>query len=73
MSLLSRCGVMRRVAEPLIQGQYDALLSFTRNEGAGRLQTSTRLKNFNTKNYARRCRGNWRSGCTAVESSYRGR
>jgi lysozyme len=40
------------VKVPLTQGQYDALVSFTYNEGAGRLQTSTLLKALNTGNYA---------------------
>ena len=30
-----------RTPWPLSQGQYDALVSFTYNEGAGRLQSST--------------------------------
>jgi lysozyme len=40
------------VTVPLSQGQYDALVSFTYNEGAGRLQTSTPLKVLNAGNYA---------------------
>jgi GH24 family phage-related lysozyme (muramidase) len=36
----------------LTQGQYDALVSFTYNEGAGRLQSSTLLKVLNAGNYA---------------------
>jgi lysozyme len=40
------------VTVPLTQGQYDALVSFTYNEGAGRLQTSTLLKYLNAGNYA---------------------
>lgn len=40
------------VKVPLKQGQYDALVSFTYNEGAGRLQTSTLLKVLNMGNYA---------------------
>jgi lysozyme len=36
----------------LSQGQYDALVSFTYNEGAGRLQTSTLLTLLNAGNYA---------------------
>jgi lysozyme len=37
---------------PLKQGQYDALVSFTYNEGAGRLQSSTLLKVLNAGDYA---------------------
>jgi lysozyme len=40
------------VTMPLTQGQYYALVSFTYNEGAGRLQTSTLLKDLNGGNYA---------------------
>lgn len=39
------------VTVPLSQGQYDALVSFTYNEGAGRLQSSTLLKVLNAGNY----------------------
>jgi lysozyme len=35
-----------------MQGQYDALVSFTYNEGAGRLQSSTLLKVLNAGDYA---------------------
>jgi lysozyme len=37
---------------PLSEGQYSALVSFTYNEGAGRLQSSTLLKELNVGNYA---------------------
>jgi lysozyme len=40
------------VTVPLTQGQYDALVSLTYNEGAGRLQTSTLLKVVNAGSYA---------------------
>jgi lysozyme len=40
------------VTVPLTQGQHDALVSFTYNEGAGRLQSSTLLKDLNAGNYA---------------------
>jgi GH24 family phage-related lysozyme (muramidase) len=43
--------VLRLVNVNLTQGQYDALVSFTYNEGAGRLQTSTLLKLLNAHNY----------------------
>jgi GH24 family phage-related lysozyme (muramidase) len=39
------------VTVPLTQGQYDALVSFTYNEGAGRLQSSTLLKDLNVGDY----------------------
>jgi lysozyme len=40
------------VTVPLGQAQYDALVSFTYNEGAERLQTSTLLQALNAVNYA---------------------
>jgi lysozyme len=40
------------VKVPLSQGQHDSLVSFTYNEGAGRLQTSTLLKVLNAGDYA---------------------
>ena len=40
------------VKVPLTQGQHDAFVSFTFNEGAGRLQSSTLLKMLNAGNYA---------------------
>jgi len=39
------------VKVPLTQGQYDALTSFTFNEGAGKLQGSTLLKLLNKGQY----------------------
>jgi lysozyme len=36
----------------LTQGQFDALVSFTYNEGAGKLQSSTLLRYLNAGNYA---------------------
>jgi lysozyme len=44
--------VTHLVTVPLTQGQYDALVSFTYNVGAGRLQSSTLLKDLNAGNYA---------------------
>jgi lysozyme len=41
--------VTHLVTVSLTQGQYDALVSFTYNEGAGRLQSSTLLKDLNAK------------------------
>jgi GH24 family phage-related lysozyme (muramidase) len=43
--------VERLVTVPLSQGQYDALVSFAYNEGAGRLQSSTLLRVLNAWNY----------------------
>jgi GH24 family phage-related lysozyme (muramidase) len=40
------------VTVPLTQGQHDALVSWTYNEGAGRLQTSTLLKLLNAGDYS---------------------
>ena len=42
----------RLVKVPLNQNQYDALLSFTFNVGAGHLAESTLLKKLNAYNYA---------------------
>jgi lysozyme len=39
------------VKVPLSQGQYDALVSFTFNMGAGRLQSSTLLRVLNLRQY----------------------
>ena len=39
------------VKVPLTQGQYDSLVSFTYNEGAGRLQSSTLLKDLNASDF----------------------
>jgi lysozyme len=39
------------VSVPLSQNQFDALVSFTYNEGTGALKGSTLLKNLNGKNY----------------------
>jgi lysozyme len=44
--------VQHLVKVPLTQNQFSALCSFTYNEGAGRLQTSTLLKVLNAGNYA---------------------
>lgn len=40
------------VKVPLSQHQFDALVSFTYNEGAGALRESTLLKKLNEKDYA---------------------
>jgi lysozyme len=44
--------VSRLVAVPLTQGQFDALVDFCFNVGAGRLATSTLLKELNARQYA---------------------
>jgi lysozyme len=44
--------VMRLVTVPLTQGQFDGLVSWTYNEGQGRLRDSTLLKLLNADNYA---------------------
>jgi lysozyme len=43
--------VARLVKVPLTQGQFDALVDFTFNLGAGRLQSSTLLKDINAGKY----------------------
>jgi len=44
--------VNEAVKVPLTQNQFDALVSFTYNEGTGALQGSTLLVKLNEKNYA---------------------
>ena len=44
--------ISRLVAVPLSQGQFDALVDFCFNVGAGRLATSTLLKELNEGQYA---------------------
>jgi lysozyme len=45
-------GVHHLVQVPLTQGQYDALVDFTFNEGTSKLQNSTLLHLLNTGQYA---------------------
>ena len=45
--------VNRYVTVPLTQNQFDALVSFTYNLGAGALRSSTLLKKLNQGNYKR--------------------
>lgn len=47
--------VQRLVKVPLTQGQFDALVDFVFNLGAGRLAASTLLKDLNAGNYAAAC------------------
>jgi len=62
------------VAVPLTQGQYASMVSFTFNEGAGRLQSSTLLKVLNAKEYgggAKTVRGlGLRRRCEAAGTGY---
>lgn len=44
--------VAKLVKVPLTQGQFDALVDFVYNLGAGRLQSSTLLRMLNKKEYA---------------------
>lgn len=48
---IAEAAVTRLVTVPLTQGQFDALVSFTYNEGQGRLRDSTLLKLLNNRNY----------------------
>jgi lysozyme len=43
----AEAAVTRMATAPLTQGEFDALVSFTYNEGQGRLRDSTLLKLFN--------------------------
>ena len=47
----AEAAVTRLVRVPLTQGQFDALVSFTYNEGQGRLRDSTLLKLLNAGCY----------------------
>jgi len=48
----AEAAVTRLVEMPLTQGQFDGLVSFTYNEGQGRLRDSTLLKLLNAGSYA---------------------
>lgn len=47
----AEAAVRRLVTVSLTQGQFDALVDFTYNLGAGNLQSSTRLKDLNAGDY----------------------
>lgn len=47
----AEAAVTRLVTVPLTQGQFDALVDFTYNLGAGNLETSTLLRDLNAGNY----------------------
>ena len=48
----AEAAVTRLVTAPMTQGQFDGLVSFTYNEGQGRLRDSTLLRLFNAGNSA---------------------
>jgi lysozyme len=50
--LASETAVVRLVKVPLTQGQFDALVDFVFNLGAGRLASSTLLSYLNQRRYA---------------------
>ncbi len=47
----AEAAVTRLVSVPLTQGQFDALVSFTYNEGQGRLRNSTLLRLVNAEKF----------------------
>lgn len=49
---IAESAVQRLVRVPLTQGQFDALVDFVFNLGAGRLAASTLLRDLNAGNYA---------------------
>jgi lysozyme len=48
----AECGVLRLIIVPLTDGQFDALVSFTFNLGAGALQRSTLRRKVNRGDHA---------------------
>ncbi len=63
------------ITVPLTQGQFDALVSFTYNLGAGRLRESTLRRKLNAGDYSGAAKefGKWISKGTAYESGLRRR
>lgn len=63
------------VTVPLTQGQFDALVSFTYNLGAGRLRKSTLLRLLNSGDYSGAAKqfGRWINKGTSFESGLRRR
>ncbi len=61
---VAEAAVRRLVRVPLTQGQFDALVSFVFNLGAGRLSGSTLLAKLNARDYAGAARefGRWVKG-----------
>lgn len=64
---VAEAAVRRLVTAPLTQGQFDALVSFVFNLGAGRLKGSTLLTKLNARDYAGAAAefGRWTKGTVA--------
>ena len=60
--------VLRLIAVPLTDGQFDALTSFTFNLGSGALQRSTLRRKVNREEQAR-CRRSSGNGCGPAAAS----
>jgi len=63
------------ITVPLTQGQFDALVSFTYNLGAGRLRESTLRRKLNSGDYSGAAKefGKWISKGTPYEAGLRRR